>query len=102
MNKQEIEKVVNDLPDKVKEALAPFFNDGERQLVFKMNDDLTNDQLEQAAKQIRQGMAEGYRAIVLPPNVDFAPYDNKLINERLDDIEASIQELIELVDSRTR
>ena len=70
--------------------------------MFRFPNTITDNQQEKLYKMIKQVLPEGSKCLCLPDGYDYIPPDNEALMKRMDVIEHSLQELISLVDSRTR
>lgn len=70
--------------------------------IFSVPDSITQDQMIDLKNILKDGLPEGSKVICLKPGFDYIPPENETLMKRLDDVEASLQELINLVGSRTR
>lgn len=70
--------------------------------IFKSDTVLTQQERDSIIKTFDAVANKGERFVLLENGVDYMPPDNEALANRLDNIEASIQELISLVDGRTK
>ena len=71
--------------------------------MFKAINILSDRQRREIRDMFKEALPKNATLILLDEGMDYIPLtDNEALMKRMDDIEASLQELIGLVDSRTR
>jgi len=70
--------------------------------MFKCVRKLTERQINGLKDMFKSGLPKDAKVILLQEGMDYIPPDNEALMNRLNDIEHSLDELMSLMDSRTR